>query len=122
MPVRTAPVLTERGRPWPDGTTLQGLGGEREAYGWTWAWVQAPDGTSGWVPINFLIPAAGSPSGIGSEAVPTLVPAPPEPPTLAGLLPSGLSATGGAPTPTQTAVSQPVTPQPDPTATAQATE
>jgi hypothetical protein len=83
MPMRTAPVPTERGKLWPDGTTMKGLGGEREAYGWTWSWVQDPDGNAGWMPNNFLIPAAGSPAGIGSEAVPTLVLAPAEPPTVA---------------------------------------
>jgi hypothetical protein len=112
MPMRPVPIPTERGKVWPDGTAMKGLGGEQKAYGWTWAWVQDPDGSSGWMPNNFLIPAAGSPTDIGSAAVPTLVMAPAEPPVAFGATPTPASAQApAAPAPAQ-AASTTLTPVP----------
>ena len=117
IPLRTAPVPTERGTVWPDGTTMQGLGSEREAYGWTWARVQGPDGSSGWMPTNFLIPESGSPAGLGSLAVPTLVPAPADLPPLT--LPAAIQPTPAAPVAVQPTAIPPAESAPRP---AQASE
>src|SRR5688572_29517868 len=65
MMLRQEPVPGNSGTVWPDGTTMEGLGAERVAYGWTWLWVRDPNSTSGWIPAEYLVRA-----GDGSEEEP----------------------------------------------------
>jgi hypothetical protein len=87
MALRPAPTSRIAGKPWPDGTRMEGLGAEQDAYGWTWRWVRDPDGTSGWMPSNYLIqdesapaPSSGTGSAMAPSAPPTLIIVPTLPP------------------------------------------
>jgi hypothetical protein len=58
---------------------MSGLGAEQEAYGWTWRFVQDPDGNNGWMPSNYLVQDDSAPSTRNNDR--GLLP-PSAPPTL----------------------------------------
>jgi hypothetical protein len=55
--IRASTVMTDRIRGWPDGTSMVQVGLDREVDGRLWRNVQAPDGTIGWIPADYLIEA-----------------------------------------------------------------
>jgi hypothetical protein len=74
MVLREAPGSARRGRLWPDGSRLDGLGAQQEGYGWTWLLVRDPDGNDGWIPSAYVALASNGQEGV---TVPTATPPPP---------------------------------------------
>jgi hypothetical protein len=116
MPLRAAPRSRVTGKPWPDGTRVEGLGAEQDVNGWTWSRVRDPEGNVGWVPTNYLVPEEGgdqpgnlAPGVSPPSAPPTqiIVPTLPVPPPTAEPTPVPEPAAPVQPTPERPAPSAP---------------
>ncbi len=55
--LRKTPQMSDKLRAWVDGTKMQVTGEGVEADGVRWLKVKAPDGTEGYIPQQFLVPA-----------------------------------------------------------------
>ena len=55
--LRKTPQLNDKVRAWVDGTKMQVTGGRVESDGVSWLKVTAPDGTEGYIPEQYLVPA-----------------------------------------------------------------
>lgn len=95
MTIRSTPASRDPGKVWPDGTRMYGLGAEQDANGWTWRWVRDPDGTTGWMPSNYLVQ-----DDSGEAVAATASSAPPSgaTPTAGTTAQGGLSAPSAPPT------------------------
>ena len=58
--LRASKRLDDHIRPYADNTVLAVTGPSEDGDGKTWLPVRAPDGTQGWVPLEFTRPAAGT--------------------------------------------------------------
>jgi hypothetical protein len=57
--LRRSPRLADRLNAWPDNTILVDLGEEATGDGLTWRKVQAPNGSTGYMPTRWLVPVPG---------------------------------------------------------------
>ena len=55
--LRRTPRMADKLRAWPEGTPLRSLGEQAQGDGRAWHRVQAPDGSTGWVPATYVEPA-----------------------------------------------------------------
>lgn len=69
--IRRSPETAERVKAWADRTPMIVVGPDREVAGRIWKPVVDPDGNQGWVPTDYLVPAA--PSAILTVAQQTAV-------------------------------------------------
>lgn len=55
--IRSSPAMGDRIRAYPDNTELRVIGPDQEGEGRRWYHVRAPDGTEGYVPSEYAVPA-----------------------------------------------------------------
>ncbi len=56
--LRRTPAMADKVKAWPDGTRMKVIGRDREGDGKTWKHVIDPDGNTGFIPTEFLVPLA----------------------------------------------------------------
>lgn len=65
--LRHTPRLSDKAGAWPDGAAMLGRGPRVTAGGVEWLNVKAPDGTTGWIPTQYLVtPVRQSTPGSGA--------------------------------------------------------
>ncbi len=60
--LRRTPSMADRVKAWPDGTRMKIIGRDQSGEGKTWKHVIDPDGTTGFIPIEYLVPTGPAPA------------------------------------------------------------